>query len=96
MNAQSLLAQKDIGQISIGLINERFGPEIRFLSDVVMGEGRIRTDWRNEKTRTNGYTFFWLNGYELNILTFRYTDEHPGTYQDVLTGIGNSFVFILK
>jgi hypothetical protein len=96
LNAQALLAQMDIGQITNGLIKEHFGSDMRFLNDEVLEDGRIRIDWRNEKTKTNGYTFFWLNGNELNILTFRYTDEHPGTYQDVLTGINNSFTFVKK
>ena len=96
INAQELLAKTDIGQISIGLIKERFGADLGFLNDEVLEDGRIRTDWKNEKTKISGFSFFWLNGYELNILTFRFTDEHPGIYQDVLKGISNSFAFIKK
>ncbi|MDP2966692.1 MAG: hypothetical protein Q8N39_11770 [Pelolinea sp.] len=94
LNAQALLAQKDIGQISIGLMKERYGADLSIIADEVLEDGRVRTDWENSKTGTSGYTFFWLNGSELNIFTLNYTDKHPETYQDVINGIGNSFVFL--
>lgn len=96
LNDQELLAQKDIGQISIGLIKELHGQEMRSLSDSVLDDGRIRVDWVNNKTGMNGYTFFWMNKSELNILTFRYSDAHPAAYQDALIEIVNSFGLIKK
>ena len=96
LNSQALLAQKDIGQISIGLMKERYGVDLRILSDKVLEDGRIRTDWENKKTGTSGYTIFWLNGSELNILTLKFTDEYPETYREVIDGINSSFVFVKK
>lgn len=96
LNDQALFEQKDIGQISIGLIKERYGADLTILTNELLEDGRIRTDWENRKTGMSGYTIFWMNASELNILTLKYTDEHPDTYQDVNNGMGSSFVFVKK
>ncbi len=94
LNDAELMAQKDIGQITIGLLKEKYGNDLRFLSDEVLEDGRIRTDWKNNRTKTSGFTYFWLNGSELNILTLGQTNDHPEAYQNLLEQIGSSLVFL--
>ena len=93
LDATQRLIDADIGQISIGILKERISKDLRVLADDVLLDGRIRVDWQVDKTGEGGYTFFWLNGNDLIILTYRHTSDHKGLYQDLLFNIGDSLNF---
>ncbi len=93
LDATQRLADTDIGQVSIAILKERIADDLRITSDNVLMDGRIRIDWVVDRTGEAGYTFFWVNGNILYILTYRYTDDHAGLYHNLLIDIGDSLNF---
>jgi hypothetical protein len=91
LNAGQRLANTDIGQASIAILKERISRNLKIIGEDVLQDGRIRVDWRVDNTGEAGYTFFWVNGNVMVILTYRYTDDHTGLYRGLLDTIGNSF-----
>ena len=90
LNATQRLVDTDIGQVSIGILKDRIDKNIRIMGEDVMNDGRIRIDWRVESTGEAGYSFFWVNGNVMYILTYRYTSDHEALNRSLLVNIGDS------
>ncbi len=83
----------DIGQISIPIIKELNGDDVRIRANEVLQDSRIRTDWQIDAESIYGFSFFWQDESIVYILTFKYTDKDTGAYQNVVNRIGDSFIF---
>jgi len=93
LDAVQRLANTDIGQASIAILKEQINEDLRIIADDVLLDGRIRIDWQVDATDEIGYTFFWVNGKVMYILTYRYYTDHESLYRSLVTGIGDSLDF---
>ena len=84
----------DIGQISIPIIKELNGEDIRIRANEVLNDSRIRTDWQIDAEGVYGFSFFWQDESIVYVLTLRYSDEKTGAYQTMAYIIGDSFSFL--
>lgn len=91
LDGSQRLANLDIGQASIAILKERINPDLRIIGDDVLADGRIRVDWIVDQSGESGYSFFWLDGSWLYLVTYWHTGEHAGLYQRLLFEIGDSF-----
>ena len=94
-DAAEELLNTDIGQISTPLMKALDGEDMRIRANDVLPDGRIRIDWQIDKESVRAFTFFWQDDTTVYILTFRYTDEHSGTYEETLRKVGDSFAFVV-
>ena len=93
-DAADELQSTDIGQISIPLMKALDGEDMRIRANEVLPDGRIRVDWQIDKEALRGFSFLWQNDSIVYILTFKYSDENSGTYEDTVRRVGDSFNFI--
>ncbi|MDO9546802.1 MAG: hypothetical protein Q7J07_08665 [Pelolinea sp.] len=92
--SEKVLTPDDIGQTAIGLMKELVATDIRITQSDVLQDGRIRLDWVSNSTGKSGFTFFWLNGTDLYLLTFMQDNQHSEIYQRMLYAIGDTFQFV--
>lgn len=83
----------DIGQISIPIIKELNGDDVRIRANEVLFDSRIRTDWQIDAKSVYGFTFFWQDESIVYILTLKYSDKETGAYQNVVNRMGDTFIF---
>jgi hypothetical protein len=93
-DAADELTSTDIGQISTPLMKALDGEDMRIRANEVLTDGRIRIDWQIDEESVRAFSFFWQDDTTVYILTFKYTDEHSGTYEETLRKVGDSFAFI--
>lgn len=93
-DAADELKSTDIGQISTPLMKALDGENMRIRANEVLTDGRIRIDWQIDEESVRAFSFFWQDDTTVYILTFKYTDEHSGTYEETLRKVGDSFAFI--
>lgn len=92
--AEEVLTPQNIGQTAIGLSKDLIVNDLRINATDVLRDGRIRLDWTSNSTGQTGFSFFWLNGTDLYLLTFMQDNRHPEVYQRMLYKIGDSFQFV--
>ena len=93
LDAADLLADSDVGQITIGMLRELEGEDLRVVGDAFLNDGRILIEWHTQSSGLMGSTYFWLRGTELNVLTLKHTSEHIVVYRSRLAEIAESFHF---
>jgi len=76
VEAQELLDDTDIGQVTINMLRDLEGEDLVLLGNALMNDGRLRIDWEVKSKNLLGRTYFWLEGSELNVLTFKRTNAH--------------------
>ena len=85
------LSPANIGQTAIGKLRELHNEDLKIVDDYVLMDGRVRLDWVSADSNQAGFSFFWLNEYDLILLTFKYDGDYEHIYQQVLFRIGDSF-----
>jgi len=93
-SSESELTPDNIGQTAIGLLREIIAEDMVFTGDQVLPDGRIRLNWVSAATNTSGFSFFWLNEFDLYLLSFIHDIEKEGICQQANYQIGDSFFFI--
>ena len=91
LDAGQRLAGTDIGQVSTAILKESIDEDLRTISGDVQDDGRISINWTVDNTGESGFSYFWVKGNVMYILTFRYTEDHEGLYRGLLAEINNSF-----
>jgi len=94
LDASAMLEQKDIGQITVGVLNDLEGSGLRVLASDAQDDNRFRLDWQVDATGIRGFTFMWLEGNHLHILTLRHAPQHTALYSQVLDQISASFMYL--
>lgn len=92
--SEKVLTPDDIGQTAIGLMKELIAADLRITQNDVLRDGRIRLDWISKSTGKTGFTFFWLHGTDLYLLSLIHDNQHAEVYERMLYAIGDSFQFV--
>ena len=95
-SADEAINSQNIGQTANALLKDLIADDIVFTKDDVLYDGRIRLDWTSRSTGMTGFSFFWLNGEELYLLTFMQDNQHSGIYQRTNYRIGDTFKFLAE
>ncbi len=85
------LQNVDIGQISYRIIKQLYSNNMHIHDPQLLNDGRIRVDWEIGEKSIRGFSFFWQDKSIVYILSFKYSDQYSGTYQNVIYRVGDSF-----
>lgn len=88
------LTPSNVGQTAIALLREVIAEDMAFTNDQILPDGRIRLNWTASSIVSRGFSFFWLEGYDLYVISFWQDNSKEGIYQQANFQIGDSFKFL--
>ena len=88
------LTPENVGQTATVLLRENIAEDMAFTYDQILPDGRIRLDWTSSSISSRGFSFFWLEKFDLYVISFWQDNSKEGIYQQANYQIGDSFKFL--
>lgn len=91
---KDVLTPDNLGQTASALLHEIIAEDMEFVEFLLLPDGRIRQDWVSDANGSSGFSFFWIEQYDLYVICFSQDNEKEGVYQQANYQIGDSFKFL--
>ncbi len=91
---QEPLTPDNLGQTAAKLLRENIAEDLEFTAFLLLPDGRIRQDWVSSENGSSGFSFFWLQNFDLYVICFSQDNQKEGIYTQANYQIGDSFKFL--